>query len=502
MPQPTGPQVQVYELGAPADGPLPPDSSRAANAGSLPGPLIVKNELWFCRLRWIAIAILVAFGLLGLAPQTGRLLGLRPHPVWPFVTAIVLALANIGFIRHARLLSRRHATPRGAMANLWAQIILDLAVLTVVVHFMGSLETYVPFVYLFHIVLACIFFSSPQSAAVTALAAALYIGCVAAETTGLIPPAGIYASSAVRVGIENNPTALIFNVGSAVAIWTGGWVLVSRLSAMVRERDRKLAEANRRMAQTQKDKASHMLRTTHELKAPLAAIHANAQILLQGYCGEMPPKALGVLERIARRCSLLSSEIQEMLQLANLKSDIERSQLSPADLDLSATLRECIDQLRELAREREVTIEESLQPAHAMIVPDHATMLFANLLANAVLYSHKGGSVGVECVSRPGEGPLVTIEDNGIGIPPDQLPRIFDEHYRVGENLSHNKESTGLGLAIVRHVAQTNAVRVRVESRHGAGTKFILRFQPIRPASGTETDGKETFNGSFDDNRR
>ncbi|NQT19287.1 MAG: HAMP domain-containing histidine kinase [Planctomycetes bacterium] len=501
MPQPTDSQVRIYELGPSASGPLLPDSEQKRNAGSLPGPLIVENELWFCRLRWIAIAILVAFGLLGLAPQTGRLLGLYSHAAWPFVTAAVLTLMNVAFIRHARLLARGRPTPRGAMVNLWAQIILDLAVLTVVVHFMGSLETYVPFVYLFHIVLACMFFSLPQSAAVTVLASLLYIGCVAAEETGLISQRGIYASSAVRVGIENNPAAVIFNVGSAVAIWTGAWVLVSRLSAMVRERDRKLAEANRRMIRTQKDKTSHMLRTTHELKAPFAAIHANAQLLTQGHCGEMPPKALVVLERITRRCTRLSDEIKEMLQLSNLKSDIERSQLSPANLDLSATLRECIDQLRELARMREVSIEERLEPAHTMIVPDHATMLFANLLSNAVLYSHAGGQVRVECLSKPGEGPKVTIEDDGIGIPADQLPKVFDEHYRAGEAVSHNRESTGLGLAIVRHVAQANAVRVRVETRHGAGTRFILQFQSGQPASCTETDVKEMFNGPLDDSR-
>ena len=106
----------------------------------------------------------------------------------------------------------------------------------------------------------------------------------------------------------------------------------------------------------------------------------------------------------------------------------------------------------------------------------------------------------MECISRSGEGRQVTIEDNGIGIPANQLSRIFDEHYRVGEAVSHNRESTGLGLAIVRHVAQSNGVRVRVETRHGAGTRFILQFQSSQPASCTETDRKETLYGSSDDN--
>jgi two-component system phosphate regulon sensor histidine kinase PhoR len=72
--------------------------------------------------------------------------------------------------------------------------------------------------------------------------------------------------------------------------------------------------------------------------------------------------------------------------------------------------------------------------------------------------------------------PVVVIEDNGIGIPADKLPRIYEEHYRTKEAVEHNKESSGLGLAIVKHVAEMYGIRIRVESRPGSGTKFELKF--------------------------
>jgi signal transduction histidine kinase len=103
-------------------------------------------------------------------------------------------------------------------------------------------------------------------------------------------------------------------------------------------------------------------------------------------------------------------------------------------------------------------------------------MLFMNLLANAVTYSHKGGEVHVSCRPGPNSEPIVTISDHGIGIPAEKLPRIFEEHYRTKEAVQHNKDSSGLGLSIVKQVAQMYKIRIRVESLSGSGTTIELRF--------------------------
>ncbi|MHC4559977.1 MAG: sensor histidine kinase [Planctomycetota bacterium] len=107
---------------------------------------------------------------------------------------------------------------------------------------------------------------------------------------------------------------------------------------------------------------------------------------------------------------------------------------------------------------------------------DHFKMLFVNLLSNAVRYSHRNGQVRICCFRGPNSEPVITIADNGIGIPANKLPRIFEEHYRTKEAVQHNKESSGLGLAIVKYVAEMCRIRIRVESRPGFGTKFELKF--------------------------
>jgi len=296
----------------------------------------------------------------------------------------------------------------------------------------------------------------------------------------------------------------LLNLAVAVTVWIVVWHLTSHLAGTVRKRDNELAEANRRLILLQEERTRHVLRTAHELKAPFAGICANTQILLKGYCGKLPEPATEVLERILARSKRLASEIQEMLQLANLRSK------TPADLqfaehDLADLLKDCVAQAEQIASEHGVTIQSRLRPARVSGVEEHVRMMLSNLVHNAVLYSNRGGTVEVECGcdgesgdgrsdirpetasgSRPSAEPpcaVAAIADHGIGIPAEKLPRIFEEYYRTEEAVRHNPESTGLGLAIVRRVAETHGIRVRVASAPGVGTRFTLRFPPSQTAA-------------------
>ena len=473
---------QTHPAAAEATFELAPPSKAAAerppadDATSLSEQMLLRNALWFCQLRWIVVAIMVALSLAGwVLTRVDVTHVFRLRPDWPIATAAILIATNLAFLAHARAMKRRGQRLRDVQVNLWSQIVLDLVVLTVVVHFVGSTTTYVTFAYLFHIVLACIFFSRTHSLAVTALAAALYGTCILLEQAGVVGPSSILPEA---VAAGRSLAAVDFV--SAVVIWLVVWYLTACLSVMVRRRESQCASANVRLREAQEERARHMLRTTHELKAPFAAIHANAQLLLKGHCGELPDEATTVVLRVTQRCRRLTQEIQDMLQLANLQS-ASQGAAQPAALDLAELCRWAIGQLEPLAGERGVTIRADLAAAPVVCVEDHVKMLLQNLLANAVSYSYQGGEVRIECGAGP-DGPYVVVADEGIGIPADKLPRIFEEHYRTKEAVRHNRESSGLGLAIVRQVAGMHGIRVRVTSRPDAGTTFRLSFPAPDPA--------------------
>lgn len=281
---------------------------------------------------------------------------------------------------------------------------------------------------------------------------------------------------------------MVLNVAASVAVWLVVWYLASHLGEMVRARDEELASTNERLRAAREERAQHMLRTTHELKAPFAAIHANAQLLLRGDCGRLTEDAREVVRRIADRCHRLTAEIQEMLQLANLSSPTERPH-QWEDVRLDEVIKAAAARVGQTARERNVSLALELEPVTVFGVEEHMTMMFVNLLANAVLYSEPGGRVEVCCAARQDGGPVASVRDEGIGIEPEKVPRIFEPYYRTDEAARFNKNSTGLGLAIVRQVAEMHRIRVQVETAPAAGTKFTLRSWPESKDASTGAHG-------------
>jgi signal transduction histidine kinase len=440
-------------------------------------PLLQQNAVWFCQLRWIVIVGLVLAGLTDLSPALQRAIGLTRSPALPLGAAALLAVLNVAFVR----MTRRTAQP-GAKVSvrllLWAQIVSDLLVLTAVVHWLGHELSAAPFMYLFHIILACIVFTPRESLGVAGLAAAFYLISLSLELLGILPRTSLTAGAdSLAVSTVN----LGSGVGPMLLIWAVIWYLVSRLASALRSRDRALFLANHRLHASIEERSKHMLQTTHQLKAPFAAVHAQTQLLLGGYCGALPDAARAVAEKISARCLVLARQIQEMLQLANLRS---QGQNSPPrrPVNLGRLIEEVITRIEPAARQRGIGFEKDVQPVTVHAVEDHLTMLVDNLVVNAVNYSFDRGVVQVTCRGQDSGDTIFVVRDQGIGIPKDKLPRIFDDYYRTEEAVQHNRGSTGLGLAIVRQVACEDALPVQVESAPGWGTRFTITF-PGRSAA-------------------
>jgi signal transduction histidine kinase len=438
--------------------------------------IILQNESWFCSLRWLVIAALVMLALAGwLTAGFFPLPGIHLEYVWPLSVAGVLLALNTMYLLFVRKASR--STRRSGMAarGLWLQIVLDLAVLTAVVHYLGSLETFAPFMYLFHIVLACIFLSYAQSLLVTLVAMGMYLTCLMLEYAGALAPHSMLSGSPMLDRVAVPLAVATWQFGSVVFVSATVWYLASRLSNALRRREEELSAINRRLLAATEERAGHMLRTTHQLKAPFAAIHANTQLLLGGHCGTLPAAAITAIELMAARCEMLSRGIKSMLQLANLRSQSQNPPDSIA-VDLSALIESCLASLKPQALKRSIVFETDLSPATVQVVPDHAAMIIDNILSNAINYSRDGQTVFVSSRAKPDGGALVVVRDRGIGILPEKLPRIFDDYFRTMEAAKHNHASTGLGLAIVRQSALAGKIGVRVETAPEQGSVFSLNF--------------------------
>ncbi len=297
-------QVAVYDLPLSA-GDAPAQSQASEYDVERDRSLLRQNASWFCQLRWIVVGVLAVAGVAALVPSWSAVLPLSWSPVWPLCTAAVLAVANVLYLFALRWIAADRAAGQLRLL-LWTQIALDLAVLTVVVHYLGGQVVYAPAAYLFHIVLACIFLHRWESLCVTVVSALLYGGLELMELWGALGQAG--AGARVASAAAPHGHAWIGQISALLGIWVIIWYLVSRLASELRDRECELAATNRRLEASSAERARHMLQTTHQLKAPFAAIHANTQILLGGYAGTLCDASRTVVEKIAVRTGAIAPD--------------------------------------------------------------------------------------------------------------------------------------------------------------------------------------------------
>ncbi len=448
--------------------PQPAKSVKPHSSAGLDKQVLLKNAFWFMTFRWIVVAVFAVVGLAGrfLADALWTSgLAVPYRGLW--ILAGVLCATNLFFFLFARRL-KSESTVGLVKTNLWLQIVSDLVVVTFLVHMIGSTYTFIPFTFLFHITLSCIFFPKRESLLVTVIAATFYFSSVIIELTGIWSSQGVLAAGP---GIsENTVTLRVIFALSAVFVWFIEWYLVSSLSEAVRVRDRRLSIANQQLTEADEEKTRQVLLTTHDLKAPFAGIESNIQVLKSQHWESLSGAVKTIIERIDQRAQTLRERIRDILILGDLKSRaVKDSRLEI--VDLKECVEEVVEELAEKAESRDVRLDIQVPGITVFSNAEQLAILCSNLVSNAIFYSHEGGEVSV--AARPEDGNVcLSVSDRGIGIKEEAFPHIFDEYYRTKEAARFNRNSTGLGLSIVKEIAQNLNLKIKVESEPGEGTTF------------------------------
>jgi two-component system phosphate regulon sensor histidine kinase PhoR len=216
---------------------------------------------------------------------------------------------------------------------------------------------------------------------------------------------------------------------------------------------------------------------SHELKTPLSSIKAYAETLLIGAL-EDPEHNRGFVERIAEQSDRLEQLIFDLLKLAQLQ---DSALLKPEPLLLRPLLEQSRNAFLPIAQRKGVTLEFDLQisPSLEMRTDRDALLTIVNnLISNAVRYTPSGGKVLVQAESME-EQIVLAVRDTGIGIAPEDLPRIFERFFRVEKARTQEAGGTGLGLAIVKHLVTSMQGQIDVESQVGCGSTFRLQLPRI-----------------------
>ena len=209
---------------------------------------------------------------------------------------------------------------------------------------------------------------------------------------------------------------------------------------------------------------------SHELKTPLQSIMGSAELIENGLVKqEDMPRFVGHIRTEAARLVTL---IEDIIRLSQLD---EGGELPFEPVDLKKLAEEASASLASAAAEKQVTIRVHGDDRQITTVRRLASEIIYNLCDNAVKYNREGGSVDVT-IGGTAHGAVVTVQDTGIGIPPEHQSRVFERFYRVDKSHSRQSGGTGLGLSIVKHAVQYLGGRIELESQPGKGTTMRVHF--------------------------
>jgi two-component system phosphate regulon sensor histidine kinase PhoR len=224
---------------------------------------------------------------------------------------------------------------------------------------------------------------------------------------------------------------------------------------------------------------------SHEFKTPLTSIRGYTETML-GESPEGPHRDF--VEIIHRNARYLESLVNGLLALARIES---QPSSSIEIVDISAVVAEQVG-LRKMAADAEgFDIEIDCPSLEVRIDRGRLAMALSNLLDNAIRYNEPPGGIRVTC-SREGPHVVLAVRDEGVGIPEDELPRIFERFYRVDKARTPNGSGTGLGLAIARHAIEGQGGELTVQSRVGKGSTFTIRLPAASPSAADVPESVDT----------
>jgi signal transduction histidine kinase len=226
----------------------------------------------------------------------------------------------------------------------------------------------------------------------------------------------------------------------------------------------------------------------HEMRTPLTAIKGYATALLMDDVNFDAIAQREFLEQIDRECDTLIRLIEDLLESSVL--DAGKLELDRQPVRLPRLVKEVVEEIRKMSPRHRFVVDFSSEPPLVEADPTRLGQVLRNLLENAVKYSPQGGLIVVRGETHSHQI-LISVADQGVGIAPEHLNRLFEKFFRVKSGASQATIGSGLGLPIARSIVQAHGGKIWAESRPGQGSTFYLTLPVTSPATATDADWDE-----------
>jgi len=455
----------------------------------------------YVQLRWLAVGAV----LLGtLVARFAMGIGVPLFPVLGI--ALVIAFYNVLFTiwqrRYKQYARESEARVRSGRNFAFTQVIVDLIALTVLLHFIGGIESPFFMFYLFHVGFGSMMLSRRDAYRVMVLAMGLFVLLVVAEFLGWLPhvhlegfvPPDLYQEQGYVAAV------LVSFAATLIVLTAGATAIMAELRRQWEQqawaKERELEATARKLDELDRMRVFFLGLASHDLKTPLAVVANYLQAILDGFVGEVNEKQRRWMERANVRVMELTRMINDFLDVSQLAP--ERILEEMEHMSLSGIVQQSLEDVRVRAEEKEITLRaelpRQLPPLHA--APRRLQQVITNLLDNAVKFSPRKGEVVLKVYQQGEDEIRVDVEDTGPGIPTLYMPHIFEDYFRA-----RRKEfvpGAGLGLSTARKIVEVHEGELWVESPYyedaegkERGSRFSLTLQTSLPDEGQDVGDSE-----------
>ena len=437
---------------------------------------IRKRNLWLIKLRYGAVIMLFLFLI-----SSEFILGLkftRTQNISLSVIDISILFYNI-ILQYVRKFIKNVPGQFNALHFSLLQMILDLTVLGLIVYFTGTIETPLFMLFVFHMIIGSLILPEIVIYSVAGIVVAFFNILVFGEYFGIIPHQSIqgllsfplYNSIKFLIAYDFVFTFVIF-----VSVF-----LANKIARQLYQIEQELIETIDKLNTAEIEKQKYIIGIVHEIKTPLSAVHSYLDVILKKFLGPLDKQVEERLNRAKVRSGEAIDMINDVLKISKLRL---LDEISMEEVELHKIVVATIKKLVANVKAKHIMLNFIDGRTFNGIVKGDKFLLeiaFSNLIGNAVKYVGNNGLIEIAFTNTQNEE-IITISDNGIGIPSKDLEKIFRDFYRASNIKEKSYEGTGLGLSVVKQIIERHSGSISVESpsnlasENKPGSTFIIKL--------------------------
>lgn len=408
---------------------------------------IRKRNLWFIQLRYLAV-LLLFFLIIGTELLRKFLPNFEANRIALLLTWIGILTYNLIFHYLWKIFPEISKKIKVHSLHFsLIQICFDLASLSILVYFTGSVESPLSTFFVFHTIIGSLLLPGTVVILLMTVVILINASISVGEFYNILPHHQI--SGLIEHSLYKNENYLLvyyftFSVVVYVSIY-----LANSIAKVLYERERSLTIALMELEEAEKNKSKYVLNVVHDLKSPISASLTWIDILLEGKTYSVPEYLLHPLQRIQQRLNGAILMINDILTISKVKMMNKLEQVK--NIKLISLINEIYLDFKILfsTKNIEFWINSPADEIEIYSDPKLLRLALSNLISNAQKYTEEKGIVEVK-IGDLGNEIEISIADNGIGIPKKEIDKIFEEFYRSSISKEKGIEGTGLGLALVK----------------------------------------------------